>query len=433
MLRDRIADLTQPGRFLRNAGLLFGGSALGQALVVASSPILTRIYSPDDFGALAVFSSIIYVATTITALRYDAAIPIPKDDRTAANVLGLSILLIGVTSALTFVLSWILREQIAAWTNVPVLGDYLWLLALTMLGSGLYSALNNWGIRAAAYGQIARARLSQGIAVVALQVGLGLIGLRPFGLLAGFGAGQSVGTQSLGRIAWVHVRHVTVAGIRQAAIRFRSFALLGTPAVLFNSLGYNLPLLMLAALYDPQIAGWYILAQRVIGRPLQMIGASVCQAYWGQASKLVANDPEKLRPTFTKVTLAMAAIATPYAVALILLAPFVFPIAFGSDWSSAGTYTQILAAMFLLDAIAAPTAITLDVLQRQDLNLIREVIRVGLFGGAFGLASWLSLGSTEAVALVSIAGTLAGVTTIVMSMIAIRSHRRTITREHIAA
>jgi hypothetical protein len=106
-----------------------------------------------------------------------------------------------------------------------------------MFGSGLYNALNNWGIRAGAFGQIARVRLSQGIVVVVLQVGLGLIGLRPFGLLAGFGAGQSTGIQSLGRIAWVHLRQVTVGGMRRAAVQFRSFALLGTPAVRFNSLG----------------------------------------------------------------------------------------------------------------------------------------------------------------------------------------------------
>jgi O-antigen/teichoic acid export membrane protein len=344
-------------------------------------------------------------------------------------VLGLSVLLVGITSALTFVLSILLRDQIVAWTNVPALGNLVWLISLTMFGAGLFNVLNNWAIRDGAFGQIAASRLIQGMAVVVLQIGLGLAGFRPFGLLAGFGAGQSAGSRSIFVNPWVHARHLSIAGIRQAAVRFRTFALLGTPAVLLNSLGYNLPLLMLAGLYGPEVAGWYILAQRVVGRPLQMVGMAVSQTYWGKASSLVANDPTRLTPTFTRVTLTMAAIAGPYAVTVVLLAPWVFPIAFGSDWLSAGSYTQILAAMFLFDAIAAPTAITLDALQRQDLNLAREVIRVGLYAGAFVLASRFDLTASGAVAVVSVAGSLAATTTMVMSVIALRGLHRTVSMQ----
>ncbi|HOX23097.1 MAG TPA: hypothetical protein PLL10_06490, partial [Elusimicrobiales bacterium] len=79
--------------FARGVAVLAGGTAIGQGLVLALSPVVSRLYTPDDFGTLAVYASFLGIATVIVSLRYEIAIPLPEDDKVAANLLGLSLLL----------------------------------------------------------------------------------------------------------------------------------------------------------------------------------------------------------------------------------------------------------------------------------------------------------------------------------------------------
>ncbi|MGB9859042.1 MAG: lipopolysaccharide biosynthesis protein, partial [Moorellaceae bacterium] len=121
----RLKVLLPKSSFTRNVAVLTGGTAAGQAMVVLASPILTRLYTPEDFGVLAVYSSVLSIVSVVASLRYELAIPLAEDDETAANLLLLS-LTIGVgVSLLTGILTWLLGDQIVTWTNTLALKPYL--------------------------------------------------------------------------------------------------------------------------------------------------------------------------------------------------------------------------------------------------------------------------------------------------------------------
>ena len=65
-------------KFYINIITLITGTAMAQAVPLALSPILTRLYTPKDFGFLAIYMSVATVATTLVTLKYDTAIIIPK-------------------------------------------------------------------------------------------------------------------------------------------------------------------------------------------------------------------------------------------------------------------------------------------------------------------------------------------------------------------
>ena len=62
MVISRVRALLPAGSFGRGVAVLAGGTAFGQALAIIASPILTRLYGPEDFGVLAVYTSIIGIA-----------------------------------------------------------------------------------------------------------------------------------------------------------------------------------------------------------------------------------------------------------------------------------------------------------------------------------------------------------------------------------
>ena len=61
------------------------------------------------------------------------------------------------------------------------------------------------------------------------------------------------------------------------------------PAGVLNVAGLYLPILLLAWLYGPVVAGYVGFTQRVLGLPMTLIGQSVAQVYLGELSSVRAS------------------------------------------------------------------------------------------------------------------------------------------------
>jgi len=119
--------------FARGVSVLVGGTAAAQLLTVLAAPLLTRLYSPEDFGLLAVYGSLLALIGVMSSLRYELAIPLPEDDGEAANLAVLSLILVGISALLSGVLVLLLDTAIADALGVPALADYSWLLPVGVL------------------------------------------------------------------------------------------------------------------------------------------------------------------------------------------------------------------------------------------------------------------------------------------------------------
>ena len=62
--------------FGKSVLMLAGGTAIAQFLSVATSPIISRLFTPDDFGVLSIYVSILSIVAVFATLRYEFAIPI---------------------------------------------------------------------------------------------------------------------------------------------------------------------------------------------------------------------------------------------------------------------------------------------------------------------------------------------------------------------
>jgi lipopolysaccharide exporter len=86
--------------FAVNVLKLISGTALGQMITVLVSPLLARIYAPEDFGLLAVYISIASILSVIISLRYETAVVLPEDDNQAMDLVLLASLVAFVFSIL---------------------------------------------------------------------------------------------------------------------------------------------------------------------------------------------------------------------------------------------------------------------------------------------------------------------------------------------
>src|SRR5690625_1200619 len=352
-------------RFARSVSILAGGTALAQFLGILAAPLLTRLYSPEDFGILAAFVALLAIVGVISTLRYDAAIPLPGSDREAAHVLGLSFCALGFFALLTSMGVYFWGDSIAGLIKLPELAPYLWLLPIGIVLAGLYEVLINWGIRVRAFPLMARSKLYQVITQLGVQ--LGCFSLGPFGLLLGQTIGSGAGAMGfatfLTRQRWALLRQLRAAELWAAAWRYRRFPLFSTWASGCNTLSTQVPPLMLAAFFSPTAAGLYALSHRVLALPMGMMGQAIGDAFLAEAAE--ARREGGLPALVLSIYEKLVQIAMPPAVLLVLIGPELFALVFGPEWRMGGTFAQWMTPWLLVQFISSPLSLLFDVLERQ--------------------------------------------------------------------
>lgn len=388
-------------RFVRRVSVLVGGTAGAQIIMVLAAPVLTRFYSPADFGLLAVFVSLLSLVTVVAALRYEQAIPLPDDDNEAAALLVISLLAASIVTGFSAVPVFFYRSEIARLLNVPALADYLFLVPLGALFAAVYSMLNNWALRMKAFTPIAKTKVSQAVVTVAIQIGAAPLG--PGALLAGQVAGQTAGSLSLFmrvlRPHWHLIRNVKWGDIVLVGRRYIKFPIFSTWSAVFNTAGSQLPSLLFAFLFSPAAAGIYILANRVLSMPMQFLGQAIAHVFYSGAAQ--AHRDGNLGALVGRVHRRLAHIGMPPILILLIAGPDVFGQVFGAQWRESGLFAQWLAPWLYLVFITSPLTSVVLVLERQGAGMAFQALLLLVRVAAIAAGAWMD-DLTTAVALFAI-------------------------------
>lgn len=374
------------------------GSVLGQGLVFASYPLLTRLYDPSDFGLLVVFTSIVSMVGVLSTSSLEAALLIPASDDDAAAVAWAGLSSVAITATATAVVGFLVGSRVAGFLGAPELAGLWWLVAVTVLVLGTYLVLSEWLVRMRSYSALARRNLMQGIGQVAAQVGLGVAGVRPVGLLVGLAAGRLLGTGGmLTRGGLLRQGRPRLAAMVAAVRRYRRFPLIASWSKLLNTAGLQVPFLVLSAAYGNAAVGLLGLVVRVVEGPTGMLAQAVYQVFNGEASaRLRGRDPQLGALLRQYVRRLLAAGAAP-ALLLILLGPVAFGWVFGDEWVEAGRFAQLLAVAYLGEFVMVPVSNMLWLLERQDLQLAWDVTRLVLTAGGAAVCGLAGASMTVAV------------------------------------
>lgn len=384
----KIKALLPKNRFARSVSVLAGGTAVGQAIVVLASPLLTRLYTPEDFGILAIFASILGILGIIASLSYHLAIPLPESDEKSAQVLVLSFFIVLGMTLICALIVWWFGADIASLLNTPGLAPYLWLVPPGLLLLGSYQVLNYWAIRNRVFSAIARTKLTQALSMTVVQ--LGGFALGPLALLLGRVFGQAAGVLVLFK-ASITPRKETFQKIRareiaQVAYRYRRFPIYSTWGGGFNQIGSELPPLLFAALFNPAIAGIYMLAHRVLQMPAALIGQSVAQVFLPKA--VDASREGLLAPLVLSMHRNLAHIAMSPALILLLTGPELFLFTFGNDWAQAGEFSQWMAPWIYLVFISSPLSNVTSIMEQQAVAAVFNAFQLLIRLAAILIGAW---------------------------------------------
>ena len=356
--------------FGRNVSILIGGTASAQLITVFFAPLLTRLFTPHDFGNLAVFVSLLGVINVISSLRYELAIPLPEKDTEAANVAAACIIFLILITLLSTVMVGLFAASAASIFSMPALKEYLWLLPLGVFLSSVYNIFYYWSIRKGLFTDIASTRFSQ--CVVMLMVQFSTFKLGGLGLIVAQVVGQSVGVMRLARvslpmqvfkgISWRRIKHVLV--------RYRRFPLLTTWAGIFSSGGKQLPPLLFAYFFSPAVVGIYSLAYQVLTQPISMVGNSIQGVFFSGAAEL--NRNKLLDCKVYKLLDTLVQISVPPAVIMVLAGPQLFETVFGGEWIEAGRLARWMTPWLIMQFCTGPLTVVFSILEKQHIGLAMQ-------------------------------------------------------------
>jgi O-antigen/teichoic acid export membrane protein len=388
--------------FIRAVSVLVGGTALAHGITALALPVLSRLYSPEDFSMLAVFTSLLSIISVAACLRFDVAVAMPDRDKDAFTLLALSLLCAFTLALFLLLLVLLFSEQISAWFNQPKLSNYLWLIPLGVFLAGCYSAIQSWLIRKKEFPMIARNRIVQSAAAAGTQVGLGMAGFGIFGLLLGHVMNTGAACVLLGYRIVRHekemLRSVSWLGMRSMAVEYQRYPRYSTLEALTNSAAIQVPIIMIAALAVGPEAGYITMAMYVIQAPMSLFGTAIAQVYLSRAPAEYREG--KLREFTTEILGGLLKTGVGPLIFVGILSPVAFPIIFGDQWARAGHLVAWMTPWFIMQFLVSPISMALHVAghQKTALNIqnFGFVVRVLTVWGA---AIWFKNGIAEVYAL----------------------------------
>ncbi|MBB6453293.1 O-antigen/teichoic acid export membrane protein [Salirhabdus euzebyi] len=420
----KLKQIWNNSQFLSKVIVIAGGTAAAQGLQVVFSPVLTRLYSPDDFGLLTIFISIVAICSKIVDFRYSLAIPLPKKDDKALNILTLSLsLILFITLFITFVL-WMVGELLFSMLQAEELTSYIWVIGLSIFGIGIYQTLNQYAIRQQAYVMMTMTKMNQSVVQIAVQLICGFLKIGNIGLLLGDALGRMSGSGLFASLIWRKHKQdfhkIKPKKMWEVAREYRRFPLFSTWSALLNGASLQITPLIIAMNYGTAVAGLWALGQRVVGGPMGLIGTAVAQVFLGEGSKFAREHPKRYQSLFYRTAKNLFLVGLIPTIVIIISGPWLFQLVFGDQWMEAGKYVQLLALMYLAQLTMSPLSSTLDVLQKQDWELVWDIVRVIFVVSGLLLASFLNLPPIYAVLFYAIVMLVAYVVLFFLCTIAIK-------------
>ncbi len=383
------------------------GAAVGQIVMLMAIPLLSRIYSPSDFGLFAILIAVAGIAAPFSTLKYETAILINEKSHPPESLLILSLVILGLFTLFFFVVSIYLTSLF------PDVGyndkhELVVVLAACVLANGVNTVLVIWHSRHKRFSAISVGKLLQAIGMVVGQMVLGMFA-GSLGLIYGYLIGitlsctlyayivfsqdrSSLKTNSAARMIWI------------AAVKHKRFPLISTWSSLLNALVNQLPSLLFAKLFSVSVTGHYSMANRILRAPLGLIGQSIYQVLAQHIGSNVDNKHEVVNALNVLVSKMMLFSIVPFIVLTIYLDQFI-GIVLGGQWNESGRYAQIMAPWIFTIFMSWPLTSIFNTFGHQGMLLVFNMIFVGVIVVGFSTIS-VGFGSTGVLIVMSVLGSV---------------------------
>lgn len=362
--------------FNKNVLKLMTGTTIAQAIPVAISPILTRFYSPEDFGVLALFIAISAIFGSIATGRYELAIVLPEKEEDSINLVALSVLISFLLSFFLLIVILLFQNSIVSLLDNSEIGFWLYFIPVVVFSIGIYNALNYLNTRMKTFGVIAQVNVVKQLTLAVLQLALGFLKVGVVGLITGQIASHIFANGKLAKNILGNkelLSKIRLKEIVRLGKRYSDFPKYSVWSIFANSLSLNLTNIFISSIYSSASLGFYSLVQRILSLPANVLGNSIGQVFFQKATE-EKNKYGNSKNTFRSTSIKLLVISIPSFTLLFFIVEDLIAFVFGEEWSIAGEYAKIILPLTMIRFITTPLSTTNSIFEQQKISLIWQIV-----------------------------------------------------------
>lgn len=355
-------------KFIGDSFLMILSSGIAQVILIITTPIITRLYSPTEFGEFTIFSNIAMILIPIINARYDLLIVNTKNDR-SANILSQISFLI----SLLILLILIPIFAISAWLYPNFILDFIFIIIMLFLVS-LTNIFTNYLNKERKYKVLSLINVFRAGSMALLQIIFGLLALGSLGLIIGFSLSYIAGI-TLGYKTFK--KHFNIVRDKEETkalfLENKNQLVYSTPSILLNSLSFSVVVFFIGILYTNTEVGIYGMAIRVLGIPVTIISLGLSKIFMQQANDYYI-EYGNFRNLLLKFSSILVIVSIILYVPLYLFSEELVNILLGHSWVDAITVIKIVIPLFVIRLIVSTASLSVIVLQKQQLELILQAL-----------------------------------------------------------
>lgn len=414
---------------IRNFAKLLSANVVAQVIGLLVYPILTRIYSPEDFGLLNLFLSIGGILIILSTCEYYYAIVLPKKEKDAISVFHVGCIVLLLVTILVAI-SVCFADAISVLLKSPALAKYYWMMPIYVMVMGGWNLLNYWYIRNTRYTRISRYQISQSVLSAASKIGLGYGGVLKGGmiysvvfapllsLLISLSVDFRKNICPLFRVSW--------HGIREQSRKYSNFPFYVAPRSFINMLAGQMPILLLTPFFGAKLVGFYSLALLLGYTPIGTVTRAVYQVLYQQTMEKV-HQSERIGSIFRRFIIGASAVMLPLFIGISFILPELTAWLFGNEWYVSGEYVRWMLPWLFFSFISCSINYLFDVFMKQKWGLFFEILLAALRVVGLVIGVWKQ-DFVLAIAAYSIGTAIALIIQIIWMMRLVHSYDRSISK-----
>ncbi len=371
-------NLIPKTEFSKNVLTLMTGNSIAQLIQLALIPILTRLYSPADFGVFAVYLSISTIISAVASFRYEFAIMLPKEDKEAVNILILSFIISLSISMASFMGLLIFMPLIKENIENKHIIKWLFFVPVTVLFSSMYQIFNVWSNRNTRYKIMTASIISQRSGITATNLIMGLAKIGEAGLVIGNILGQFISAMILLIKSFTKDKNRLIQasfyGMKKAAIKYKKFPLFDSVNTIFFNFSTKGIVILVSKFFGDIVVGFYSLAERLMITPFNFFIDAFSQAFYQKLAYTYNHNRGYFNILIEQAVQRIAIIITiPYLI-LVVTSKWYIPTLLGSQWEMLYKYIHIFSPFVYVSLTASPYTHILKIIDKQNIALLMNLI-----------------------------------------------------------
>ncbi len=346
-------DENREKSFNRNVFTLIFGTSLAQLITFAAYPIVSRLYTPEEFGLFGIFISAAGLVSLIATGRYELAIILPDTLQKAYQLFRISFLLNLVTSTLSlFIVFALYFMNLNYGSGYYGLHELLLFTPAVVFLTSASNILQNWVIRHKNYSLLSSSKILLSAINNGLVILLGYTAMSYYGLLTGYLV--SISAQSvLLLFAYLKQRQELRFDkelTRSMALKYKDFPKSNTIHALSDLFQNQGIIYFIAMFFTSSVVGLFAFTIRLMQAPMMLVVNSFSQVFFQKSSELMQKG-EPVMPALKNVVIKVAAISAVIMIILMTAGGDLFALVFSERWRESGVFAGILAPWLCADFI----------------------------------------------------------------------------------